>query len=158
MSENRLTIDDFKTIISVLEGQIEGALNPETVAHLKPLRDKCVQTVQNTQRVRAAEQHARLNRQADAINPSTIEKDDAQSMSDRGEQLMVRAVPARIPEGPHHRLCCLQVGLVTALHKSNVVQRTVLATDMASNLLLTAIKAAYMEGGGPTLQSEDDGS
>jgi len=153
MSLNRITIEDFEQAIELMDDKLEGDINRGNAwLRLHGIRDKFKSLLENTRKVRELEQQAKDG----DPTVSAVEVDDAQAMSDTGEQYMLLAVPARLPEAGHHRLCCLQVGLTTAIHKVTGIPRSLLANKMFAHVTLTALKAAYMEGGGPTL--DPDGS
>jgi hypothetical protein len=156
---NRLTIDELDTVNEVLSDRIDSALcNTPEISRLATIRQKLHELLQNTRKLRDEEQAAKKAAFPDAVDISSEDIDEAQAMSDQGELHMMRAVGVRLPEAPYRRLCCLQIGLVSALQRACGIHRSNLANNMASNLMLSALKAAYMEGGGPTLQRPDDGS
>jgi hypothetical protein len=90
--------------------------------------------------------------------PQTIELDEANQYNEIGQNMMLAAGPGRLPEQTHARLCSVMVGMTTAIVQVTHVPRQTFCTDLASNVMFTALKAAYIEGGGELLDKPDGGS
>jgi hypothetical protein len=90
--------------------------------------------------------------------PRMIELDEANRYNEIGQNLMLAAGPARLPEQKHARLCSIMIGMTTELVQTTHVPRQKFCNDLTSTVMLTALKAAYVEGGGELLDNPDGGS
>ena len=103
----------------------------------------------------SAEKHAKMAKIRPEKFVSTISREDAEQYDELGQHMMLAAGKARIPEGQHAKLTYLMIGLTSALCQVMRQPREPFCTELVSNVMFSALKAAYTEGGGPTLDPPD---
>jgi len=77
--------------------------------------------------------------------PTAITHEEAAVYSQKGQLMMKDAAPYPLDELTHARLTSLMVGMTTALCQVTEMDRRPFCTDLASNVMFVALKAAYKD-------------
>lgn len=76
--------------------------------------------------------------------PQVLTAEEAQQYDALGQELMMHAAKGpRLSEQTHHKLTCLLVGLTSSLVRVLQVPRQLFCTNLATNVMFAALKAAY---------------
>ena len=131
-----LTVNEIGALINVLnDADIDVMLRGQ-------LRDK-LQAVQ--QAMIKIERVTKLAKPEGTLIEN-ISREEATQYSQKGEQLMLAAAKSSVPEHEHAKLVSIMIGLTSAICRLTKLPRLIFCTDLMSNVLFTALKAAYNEG------------
>jgi hypothetical protein len=137
-----LTIPEMQSLLNVIESVDKSNWHQTTHDRYDTIRQKLQEAMVN---IRAVETAAKMAKPEGTLIEN-VTPEEADVYNQRGEQLMLAAASSSVPEHTHAKLASIMVGLTSAICRLAGLPRLIFCNDLMSNVLFTALKAAYNEG------------
>ena len=137
-----LTIPEMQSMLNLIDTADKSDWHQATHERYDTIRQKLQETMVNTRSVEQATKMAK----PEGTLIENVTPDEAATYSQRGELLMLAAAKSSVPEHTHAKLASIMVGLTSAICRLAELPRLIFCNDLMSNVLFTALKAAYNEG------------